>query len=99
MVLGYIDERLSECLDKNMNYHIIRYRDDYRIFTNSKKEGNTVIRELSKILSEMGMRLNGENKIHQNTALRYAVSLIIIHALHSCINNIPYALLITPISL
>jgi hypothetical protein len=31
MVLGYIDERLSECLDKNMNYHIIRYRDDYRI--------------------------------------------------------------------
>jgi hypothetical protein len=25
----------------------------YRIFTNSKKEGNTVIRELSKILSEM----------------------------------------------
>jgi hypothetical protein len=43
-----------------MNYHIIRYRDDYRIFTNNKKEGNTVIRELSKILSEMGMRLNGE---------------------------------------
>jgi hypothetical protein len=36
MVLGYIDERLSECLDKNMNYHIIRYRDDYRIFTNNK---------------------------------------------------------------
>jgi hypothetical protein len=25
--------------------------------------------------------------------------LTIIHALHSCINNIPYALLITPISL
>jgi hypothetical protein len=49
MVLGYIDERLSECLDKNMNYHIIRYRDDYRIFTNNKKEGNTVIGELSTI--------------------------------------------------
>jgi hypothetical protein len=36
MVLGYIDECLSECLDENMNYHIIRYRDDYRIFTNNK---------------------------------------------------------------
>jgi hypothetical protein len=46
MVLGYIDERLSQCLDENMNYHIIRYRDDYRIFTNNEKEGNTVIGEL-----------------------------------------------------
>jgi hypothetical protein len=39
---------------------------DYSLhnFTNSKKEGNTVIRELSKILSEMGMRLNGEKTYH-----------------------------------
>jgi hypothetical protein len=49
-----------------MDYRIIRYRDDYRIFTNSKKEGNTVIRELSKILSEMGMRLNGEKTYHSD---------------------------------
>jgi hypothetical protein len=48
MVLGYIDECLSRCLDEKIDYRIIRYRDDYRIFTNSKKEGNTVIRELSK---------------------------------------------------
>jgi hypothetical protein len=41
MVLGYIDECLSRCLDKKMDYRIIRYRDDYRIFTNNKKEGNT----------------------------------------------------------
>jgi hypothetical protein len=42
MVLGYIDERLSQCLDKKMDYRIIRYRDDYRIFTNSKKEDITL---------------------------------------------------------
>jgi hypothetical protein len=35
MVLGYIDECLSRCLDEKMDYRIIRYRDDYRIFTNS----------------------------------------------------------------
>jgi hypothetical protein len=34
MVLGYIDECLSRCLDEKMDYRIIRYRDDYRIFTN-----------------------------------------------------------------
>jgi hypothetical protein len=38
-------------------------------------------------------------QVEQKSILRYAVSLTIIHALHSCINNIPYALLITPISL
>ncbi len=60
MVLGYIDERLSECLDKDIDYRIIRYRDDYCIFTNSKKDSDVIVRELSKILSEPRMRLNGE---------------------------------------
>jgi hypothetical protein len=84
MVLGYIDERLSECLDKNMNYHIIRYRDDYRIFTNSKKEGNTVIRELSKILSEMGMRLNGEKTYHSDDIVNSSIKK---DKLHQIIHN------------
>ena len=84
MVLGYIDERLSECLDKNMNYHIIRYRDDYRIFTNNKKEGNTVIRELSKILSEMGMRLNGEKTYHSDDIVNSSIKK---DKLHQIIHN------------
>ncbi|WP_180324027.1 RNA-directed DNA polymerase [bacterium endosymbiont of Bathymodiolus sp. 5 South] len=84
MVLGYIDERLSECLDKNMNYHIIRYRDDYRIFTNNKKEGNTVIGELSKILSEMGMRLNGEKTYHSDDIVNSSIKK---DKLHQIIHN------------
>ena len=73
MVLGYIDECLSRCLDEKIDYRIIRYRDDYRIFTNSKKEGNTVIRELSKILSEMGMRLNGEKTYHSDDIVNSSI--------------------------
>jgi hypothetical protein len=65
ITINYISMK-NIIIDENMNYHIIRYRDDYRIFTNNKKEGNTVIRELSKILSEMGMRLNGEKTYHSN---------------------------------
>jgi hypothetical protein len=67
------DERLSQCLDKKMDYRIIRYRDDYRIFTNNKKEGNTIIRELSKILSEMSMRLNGEKTYHSDDIVNSSI--------------------------
>jgi hypothetical protein len=39
----------------------------------SKKEGNTVIRELSKILSEMGMRLNGEKTYHSDDIVNSSI--------------------------
>ena len=84
MVLGYIDECLSNCLDDDMNYHIIRYRDDYRIFTNSKKDGDMIIRELSKILSELGMRLNGEKTIFSDDVVNSSIKS---DKLHQIINN------------
>ena len=84
MVLGYIDKYLSNCLDESMEYHIIRYRDDYRIFTNSKQDGDTIIRELSKILSEMGMRLNGEKTYHSNDIINSSIKE---DKLHQIINN------------
>ncbi|QDJ13846.1 hypothetical protein CEP45_08415 [Mergibacter septicus] len=40
LVLGYCDEILEEKLSERRidNYFIIRYRDDYRVFTNSKED-------------------------------------------------------------
>lgn len=62
IVLGNVDlllaERLSEL--KIMNYKILRYRDDYRIFTNNSFEAEQITKELSEILSSMGLRLNAE---------------------------------------
>ena len=84
MVLGYIDKYLSNCLDESMEYHIIRYRDDYRIFTHSKKDGDTIIRELSKILSELGMRLNGEKTFSSNDIVNSSIKK---DKLHQIINN------------
>ena len=84
MVLGYIDECLSGCLNAKMDYHIIRYRDDYRIFTNSKQDGDTIIRELSKILSEMGMRLNGEKTYHSDDIVNSSIKK---DKLHQIIHN------------
>jgi len=84
IVLGYIDEYLSQCLNKGMDYHIIRYRDDYRIFTNNKKDGDTIIRELSKILSELGMRLNGEKTFSSDDIINSSIKE---DKLHQIIHN------------
>lgn len=60
MVLGYADAVLSIKLkQKNIcNYHIIRYRDDYRIFTNNVQDGENIIKTLSDVLRELGLKLN-----------------------------------------
>ncbi len=84
MVLGYIDKYLSNCLDNSMDYHIIRYRDDYRIFVNNLKDGDTIIRELSKILSELGMRLNDEKTIFSDDVVNSSIKP---DKLHQIVNN------------
>ena len=60
MVLGYIDEQLSAKLLSNKinDYHILRYRDDYKIFTNSPHTGEKILKILSEILLEVGMKIN-----------------------------------------
>lgn len=60
IVLGYADKELSEKLKslKINDYKILRYRDDYRIFSNSEATLNIILKELSGILSELNMKLN-----------------------------------------
>lgn len=60
MVLGYIDELLSKKLSdlKITNYKILRYRDDYRVFTNNPFEAEQITKALSEILTDMGLKLN-----------------------------------------
>ncbi len=63
MVLGYIDIEVTERIKKDNNinrddYNIIRYRDDYRIFTNNPKTGEEIVKFISEILIDFGMSLN-----------------------------------------
>lgn len=62
MVLGYTDQKLSDKLKdiSKDEYKIIRYRDDYRVFVNNPETGKEIIKQLTNVLSEMGMRLNKE---------------------------------------
>ena len=62
IVLGYTDQKLSDKLEgiPKEEYKIIRYRDDYRVFVNNLETGKEIIKQLTNVLSEMGMRLNTE---------------------------------------
>ena len=60
IVLGYVDELLETALDAALitDYYILRYRDDYRIYVNDSSVGERILKELTVILSGLGMRLN-----------------------------------------
>jgi hypothetical protein len=59
MVLGLADINLSEKIEEaNVNnYCILRYRDDYRIFVNNPQEGELIVKLLTEITSDLGLKL------------------------------------------
>lgn len=60
LVLGYCDEILGNMLfdKKIIDYFIIRYRDDYRVFTNSKEDAELIAKHLTLTLQDIGLQLN-----------------------------------------
>jgi hypothetical protein len=61
IVLGYADYELSDRLAselKGKKFHILRYRDDYRIFVNDISDGDKILKCLSEVLLGLGFRLN-----------------------------------------
>ena len=60
IVLGYADMQLSEKIkrEKIKDYYILRYRDDYRIFANNPVHGKEILKCLSSVLYELGMKMN-----------------------------------------
>jgi RNA-directed DNA polymerase len=61
IVLGYADYELSKKLKlvfKDKIFHILRYRDDYRIFVNDISDGDKILKCLGEVLLNLGFRLN-----------------------------------------
>ena len=68
IILGYADFEISKELKigkykKITNYKILRYRDDYRIFVNNPKDGDQIIKIISKVLLGINMRLSASKTI------------------------------------
>lgn len=60
IVLAYADKELDEKLKTLgiLDYKIIRYRDDYRIYSNSKEEIEKIAFHLQDVLSSLNFQLN-----------------------------------------
>jgi hypothetical protein len=62
MVLGYADLLLFEKINdaKIDDYQILRYRDDYRIFTNNQEDATHITKLLTEVLIGLNLRLNSQ---------------------------------------
>lgn len=65
MVLGYADFLLSEKLTEESitEYKVLRYRDDYRIFSNKKDELEGIAFHLQAILADLNFQLNAKKTL------------------------------------
>lgn len=75
MVLGYADIELTNRIQATsiQDYKIIRYRDDYRIFSNNPQDAELITKLLTEILIELGMRLNAQKTLVSNNVIRDSI--------------------------
>ena len=79
--LGYVDLELNDKLEELKksstigDYHILRYRDDFKIFTNSAKDGEIIVKSLSEVLIDSGLKLNRTKTIANDIILKGAIKL------------------------
>jgi len=75
MVLGYADIELTNRIQATgiQGYQIIRYRDDYRVFSNNPQGAELIIKFLTEILIELGMRLNAQKTLVSNNVIRDSI--------------------------
>lgn len=57
LILGYVDELITIEISDWKEFKILRYRDDYRIFTNSDELAERILKVISDKLREVGMKL------------------------------------------
>lgn len=65
IILGYADKLLDQKLLSNgiSEYKILRFRDDYRIFSNSKDELEKIAFLLQEVLTDLNLQLNTKKTI------------------------------------
>ena len=67
LVLAYADKKITQEIGDKTDFHILRYRDDYRIFTNSDTRAEEILKVVSNELRCIGMKLSTAKTIlHAN---------------------------------
>ena len=86
LVLGYADSLLSKKLtDESITeYKILRYRDDYRIFSNKKDELEKIAFHLQTILADLNFQLNAKKTFLTEDVIENALKLDKLAYLSGC---------------
>lgn len=71
MVLGYADMELTKKNEiSGIDFQVLRYRDDYRIFAHSEVDAVMVAKVLSEVLSDLNLKLNSQKTYVSNKVIR-----------------------------
>lgn len=75
MVLGYADIQLSAAINAEgiKDYKILRYRDDYRIFTSDPASGERITMLLAEVLRDLGMKLSADKTAVSDRIINSAI--------------------------
>lgn len=77
IILAYVDNLLTAKIKKekidHKNFKIIRYRDDYRIFTNNPQNAELILRNLFQILADIGLKLNPSKTIASRNIIQGSI--------------------------
>ena len=75
MVLGYADLLLTEKIVQSgiTNYFVLRYRDDYRIFSNDEQAVKNITKFLTEILISLNLKLNPNKTFITNNIIKDSV--------------------------
>lgn len=72
LILGYADKELYNKVN-NIDFKILRYKDDYRIFCNDTSNLNILLKELSITLSDLNLSFNHDKTYISNDIIRDSI--------------------------
>jgi RNA-directed DNA polymerase len=68
IVLSYVDKQINSVLGEPIDFRILRYRDDYRVFSNSDDRAEEILKVISDKLRSVGMKLGvSKTLLNRNT--------------------------------
>ena len=80
IILGYADMQLWGRMDdiaqtqkRDIDYKILRHRDDYRIFANEKETLEEIVFELQKILADFNFQLNNSKTLMTEDIVTHSI--------------------------
>lgn len=88
MILGYADELLvSDLKGKVGDYKVLRYRDDYRIFSNNSHDLDYILKTLTKVLSDLNLKLNSSKTFVTANIIEYSMKDDKVHRFRNSIDQ------------